>query len=264
MLRQRILSATVLIPILFVAIWFGDPWYSLIVGIAALLGVSEFYNIISRRRWHPLALLGALWTLFFILNAHSESPQTTTPMLVTSAMVLSLLLFLFLRPTAEQAFRGWTWFLAGMFYLGWLFSYWVLLGNYGREWVFFALFSTFAFDTTSYFIGRTWGKHKLAPSISPNKTWEGVAGGIVGAMAAAIILAIIFGLEISYWQLLLLGFLIAIFAQLGDLAESSIKRSAKVKDAGSIIPGHGGLLDRLDSVLFTGVVVYYYLRWILG
>ncbi|MFC2059166.1 phosphatidate cytidylyltransferase [Chloroflexota bacterium] len=263
MLRQRVLSATVFIPVIFVAIWFGNPWYSLIIATAAILGVTEFYNMVALRKWHPLTLLGALWTLFFILNAHSTSPETT-PMLVTSALVLSLLLFLFLRPTAERAFKSWTWFLAGMLYLGWLFSYWVLLGDYGREWVFFALFSTFAFDTASYFVGRTWGKHKLALSISPGKTWEGVAGGVVGAMAAAIILDLIFGLDVSYGHLLLLGFLVAVFAQFGDLAESAIKRNAKVKDAGSIIPGHGGILDRLDSILFTGVVVYYYLRWILG
>src|SRR3990170_2061817 len=99
MLRQRVLSALAFIPILFVAIWFGDPWYTLIVAIAALLGAVEFYSM-SAQRW-PLTLFGALWTLFFILNAHSKSPQTT-PMLVTSAVALSLLVFLFLRSSGER------------------------------------------------------------------------------------------------------------------------------------------------------------------
>lgn len=263
MLRKRLLSAAAFIPILFVAIWFGEPWYSSIVAVAALLGVFEFYSLVARRRWQPLTLLGALWTLFFILNAHSESPGTTTPMLVTSAVLLSLLVFLFLRSPAEHAFGGWAWLLAGMFYMGWLLSYWILLRGYGREWVLLALFSTFAADTTAYFVGRTWGRHKLAPSISPAKTWEGLFGGLVGATVATIVLALILDLDFGYGKLVPLGLLIAVFAQLGDLSESKIKRDMGVKEAGKLIPGHGGILDRLDSIVFTGVVVYYYLRWLL-
>ena len=159
----------------------------------------------------------------------------------------------------------WTSSLTGIFYLGWLLSYWVLImGFYGRDWVLLALFATFAVDTTAYFIGRAWGRHKMAPTISPGKTWEGAVGGLVGAIVAVIVLALLLDIDISYSEMVILGFLIAVFAQLGDLAESKLKRSMGVKEAGNLIPGHGGILDRLDSIVFTGVVVYYCLRWFIG
>ena len=159
----------------------------------------------------------------------------------------------------------WTSSLTGIFYLGWLLSYWVLIMVfYGRDWVLLALFSTFAVDTTAYFVGRALGRHKMAPTISPGKTWEGAVGGLVGAIVAVIALALLLDIDISYSEMVILGFLIAVFAQLGDLAESKLKRSMGVKEAGNLIPGHGGILDRLDSIVFTGVVVYYCLRWFIG
>ena len=138
------------------------------------------------------------------------------------------------------------------------------MGFYGRDWVLLALFATFAVDTTAYFVGRAWGRHKMAPTISPGKTWEGAVGGLVGAIVAVIALALLLDIDISYSEMVILGFLIAVFAQLGDLAESKLKRSMGVKEAGNLIPGHGGILDRLDSIVFTGVVVYYCLRWFIG
>ncbi len=104
----------------------------------------------------------------------------------------------------------------------------------------------------------------MAPTISPGKTWEGAVGGLVGAIVAVIALALLLDIDISYREMVILGLLIAVFAQLGDLAESKLKRSMGVKEAGNLIPGHGGILDRLDSIVFTGVVVYYCLRWFIG
>ena len=151
--------------------------------------------------------------------------------------------------------------------MGWLLSHWILLMNSdewaGRDWVLLTLLSTFAVDTTAYFVGRAWGRHKMAPTVSPGKTWEGAAGGMVGAIAASIVLSLALGITVAYWEIAFLGFLIGIFAQLGDLAESKLKRSTGIKEAGNLIPGHGGILDRLDSVVFTGVVVYYCLEWFI-
>jgi len=165
---------------------------------------------------------------------------------------------------------SWAASMAGIFYMGWLLSYWVLIMNHyggdwdGRDWVILALFSTFAVDTAAYFVGRTWGRHKMAPTVSPGKTWEGAIGGLVGALVAVIALALLLNVDISYGEMVILGVLIAVFAQLGDLAESKLKRSMGVKEASNLIPGHGGILDRLDSIVFTGVVVYYCLRWFIG
>jgi phosphatidate cytidylyltransferase len=149
--------------------------------------------------------------------------------------------------------------MAGILYIGWMLSHWVSLRNLelGKELVFWAMFTTFANDTSAFFVGRTWGKRPLAPSISPGKTWEGAIGGLLASIIASIILRIIFTLPFNYWQTALLGGVISVFAQLGDLIESLLKRNTGAKDASKLIPGHGGMLDRLDSLIFTGVVVYY-------
>jgi phosphatidate cytidylyltransferase len=149
--------------------------------------------------------------------------------------------------------------MAGILYIGWMLSYWVELRSLeaGKWLVFWAMFATFASDTVAFFVGRAWGKHLLAPSISAGKTWEGAIGGLLAGIVASIILRIIFPLPFAYWQIALLGCFISIFAQLGDLAESLLKRNTGVKDSGKLIPGHGGILDRIDSLIFTGVVVYY-------
>lgn len=274
MLWQRVLSAAILIPILLIAIWFNNPWFSVLVVGAALLGLVEFYALVDQAGLKPLTFFGMLWTLFFILNAHyahsygsETTPQLVNLALVTSAVILSFLCILFLRYSREKVFISWAWSLAGVFYMGLLLSYWILLMNSrdwaGRDWVLLALFSTFAVDTVAYFAGRAWGRHKLAPAISPGKTWEGAIGGMVGAIATAIALAMILSIDIGYGKVIVIGLSIGIFAQLGDLVESKLKRSMGVKEAGKLIPGHGGILDRLDSIVFTGVVVYYCLRWFM-
>jgi phosphatidate cytidylyltransferase len=277
MLRQRVLSAVVFVPILFASIWFGNPWFSIVLAVAALLGVIEFYAMVGRRGWQPLTFFGTLWTLFFIFNAYCAPKYSSnnihilvTSALITSAVVLSLVWVLFLRSSGEKVMASWAASVAGIFYMGWLLSYWVLIMNSyggdwnGRDWIILALFSTFAVDTTAYFIGRAWGRHKMAPTVSPGKTWEGAVGGLVGAIVAVIALALLLDIDISYSEMVILGLLIAVFAQSGDLAESKLKRSMGVKEAGNLIPGHGGILDRLDSIVFTGIVVYYCLRWFIG
>jgi phosphatidate cytidylyltransferase len=275
MLRQRVLSSVVLIPVIFLCIWFGAPWFSLLIGVAALLGIVEFYGLFTRVKWQPLTVFGTLWTLFFICNAHyagqygSETAQLVgTGALLGSAVVLSWLVAVFSRADGERVVTKWSWSLAGVLYMGWLLGYWVLLRDSsvwdGRDWVILAVFSTFAVDTSAYFVGRMLGRHKLAPSISPAKTWEGAAGGFLAGVGAVVLLAYALGLDIGAEKLVLIGVVVGFFAQVGDLAESKLKRVAGVKESGALIPGHGGLLDRLDSIVLTGVLVYYCLRWFLA
>ncbi len=130
----------------------------------------------------------------------------------------------------------------------------------GRNWVFLALFTTFASDTFAFFVGRTWGRHRLAPHISPKKTWEGSVGGASGAALTGMLFTLPTPLQLPFtiWSAALLGLAVSMFGQLGDLTESLLKRNAGVKDSGNLIPGHGGALDRMDSVIFAGVVVYYF------
>ncbi len=177
------------------------------------------------------------------------------------------LIWLLLRPRKNEAFAGWAWTIAGILYIGWLFSFMVALRDQpdGRNWVFLALFGTFASDSAAFLIGSTLGKHHLAPTISPRKTWEGTCAGILAAIIVSLLflLPTPFQLNIPYWQAIIIGLLISVFGQLGDLVESLFKRNMGVKDSGRLIPGHGGALDRMDSIVFAGVVVYYYLIWVI-
>jgi len=257
MLIHRILTAVVGLPLLIAIIWFGEPWFTLLIAVMAALGSWEFYRMTRQSKIQPITYFGMVWVLFFVLSPHCPYPLTT-PFLITSAIVISLIWLLFRSPR-EQAFTNWAWTMAGIFYIGWMLSYWVELRNMeaGKELVFWAMFTTFASDTSAFFVGRTWGRHALAPAISAGKTWEGAIGGLLASVVASLILSIIFPLPFSYWQVALLGFIISVFAQLGDLVESLLKRNIGVKDAGKLIPGHGGVLDRIDSLIFTGVIVYY-------
>jgi phosphatidate cytidylyltransferase len=170
------------------------------------------------------------------------------------------LLWLVLRRRKEAAFTSWAWTLTGILYVGWLLSHLVALRglDFGREWVLFALFTTFASDSTAFFIGRAWGRHHLAPNISPRKTWEGAVAGVLGAIIVSLLLTFLFNLPLSYAGAILLGLAVSVFGQVGDLVESLLKRNMGVKESGKLLPGHGGFLDRMDSVVFAGIVVYYY------
>ena len=136
------------------------------------------------------------------------------------------------------------------------------LGNgaeLGRDWLLFALLVTFSTDSGAFFVGRALGRHQMAPNVSPSKTWEGAAGGLVLALVVALALGIGLDLSLPRWQLATIGATVGVVSQLGDLVESKLKRLSNVRDAGSLIPGHGGILDRLDSILFSIPTVYYLL-----
>ncbi|MDD5287957.1 MAG: phosphatidate cytidylyltransferase [Dehalococcoidales bacterium] len=275
MLKNRIVTAIWALPILGLIIWFGEPYFTILFAVMGLLAVLEFYKLTSAIKAAPLTVFGVIWTLLFIairnpklqsLIAPYVSLDLLVPLLITSGMAVSLIVLL-ARKQKQGAFNDWAWTFAGILYTGWLLSYLVTLRGIddGRSWVFLALFVTFGSDTAAYFIGRTIGKHKLAPAISPKKTWEGAIGGLLGAVAISLCFLLPTPVQLSthlnWWQAVILGLLVSIFAQLGDLVESLLKRNAGAKDSGRIFPGHGGALDRLDSIVFAVVVVYYWTLW---
>lgn len=257
MLRQRILTAVVVLPFLIATIWFGEPWFTLLIAAAAVLAGIEFYRMASHSMIQPLTYFGLTWILLLTLSHHCPF-TATTPFLITSGTVISLIWLLFLSP-GKQNFNNWAWTIAGILYIGWMLSYWIALRDLeaGKELVFWAMFTTFASDTFAFFCGRTWGKHHMAQVISPGKTWEGAVGGLLGSIIVSLIFGAAFSLPINCWQIVILGCVISIFAQLGDLVGSLLKRNMAVKDSGKLMPGHGGMLDRIDSLLFTGVIIYY-------
>lgn len=194
---------------------------------------------------------------------------------LAAAIIVPLIALLFERRDLRGRLVGWALTLAGTLYVAWLMSHFQALrlvggDDVGRGWVFYTLAATWAFDSGAYLVGSRIGKHRFMTWISPKKTWEGAAGGfllclLITAMARMPIgggpLVSRFGwapLSIPLWHVPFLTLAVSAAAQFGDLAESMIKREAGAKDASELIPGHGGMLDRIDSLLFTVVLVYYY------
>lgn len=276
MLKKRVITALWFVPILGVVVWFGgEPGFTALMVILGILAAVEFYRMVAVSKTPSLTYFGLVWTAFFILSRSSKlltflephfNPDLLIPLLLTSAVILSLIGLLG-RRQKEGALTSWVWTIAGILYVGWLLSHLVAIRGLddGRNWVFFILFVTWVSDTSAFFIGRRSGRHKLAPNISPGKTWEGAIGGICGAILMSILFftTTLFQLPLIYWQVILLSVLVSVFGQLGDLVESLFKRNMGVKDSGKLMPGHGGILDRIDSVVFAGVVVYYYVIWVV-
>lgn len=261
MLKQRVVTGIVCIPVVVAAIWFGMPWFTILVVVCSIIGSMEFYGMTIKKRVSFPAIFGTVWSVLFVISPHFQY-DFVTEALIATAILVPLISMLFQRQK-EGAFASWAWTIAGIFYVGWLMSHLVGIRNleYGRNWMFLAIFANFACDTIAFFVGRALGKNKLAPDISPRKTWEGAIGGFFGAIAACFILFPFITLPIGYVGIAVTGVLIGIFAQVGDLVESLLKRNSGVKDASNLLPGHGGILDRLDSIAFTGVVIYYYIVW---
>jgi phosphatidate cytidylyltransferase len=270
MLKHRVITAAIGVPLIILAIWFGDPWIAIFIAAAALASTYEFYRMANLDRREPLLYLGLLWTLALVLSPHYQD-SNLLPVAITVAVLVSLVCLLF-RTSREKAFNQWAWTIAGALYVGWMLSYWLNLRGLedGRNWVYLAMLTTFANDTSAYFIGRARGRHKLAPAISPAKTSEGAIGGLGGAVVGAVVIATVLRLisadlgvpfAFRYWQIIVLGFVVGLVAQLGDLVESLLKRQMGVKESGNLLPGHGGVLDRFDSLIFVGAVVYYYVLW---
>lgn len=265
MLRKRVITALWGVPLLIAAVWFDEPWpwFTVLVAVWGLLAVLEFYRITAVAKARSLTCFGLIWTLLFILRPQFDFPVL---LLLTSAVVLSLIWLVFMRRKGG-AFTSWAWALAGVIYVGWLLSFLVALRlDAGSGWVFLALLATFGSDTAAYFVGRALGRHRLAPRISPAKTWEGAIGGLFGAVIISLLFTLPTPLQLPLGcgQAAFLGVLVSIFGQLGDLAESWLKRHTGVKDSGTLMPGHGGLLDRMDSIVLAGMVVYlYYIFFVL-
>ena len=253
------------------AIWFATPipWFTLLAAGWGAGAVYEFYSLVKRSKGSaPLVYFGTLWVVLLIISPHFQSiPHLNdvqpASLLVTAAVIVPLLILLG-RPGKENAFINWAWTVAGILYVGWLLSYFVALRNVvdGRGWVFLAILCTFASDICAYLVGRLIGKHKMAPYISPNKSWEGALSGVVGAVILSVVVVYFFKLPLDWGAAVTLGILISIIGQLGDLVKSLFKRNMVVKDSGNVLPGHGGFLDRMDSLAFAGVLTFYFVVFI--
>ena len=265
---QRTLTALVAIPAIVAIVWFGAPWLTLLVLVVAALGIRELYRLLPPGTGPLPAALGALWAVAMVLGAQVASNLDS--FLIISGGILAagafvVLLWLVAFYSGGRFLIAAFYLVGGPVYVGFLLAHSLVLreigdtGDVGRDWLLFTLLVVFATDSGAFIIGRVLGRYPMAPSVSPNKTWEGSAGGLACALVAAIIVGLLLDLTMPRWQQVVMGATVGVLAQSGDLFESKLKRLSDAKDAGSIIPGHGGVLDRLDSLVVCIPAVYYLL-----
>jgi phosphatidate cytidylyltransferase len=274
-LRQRVVTAVVLIPVVLAVVWLGGWAAFAAAAVVVVVGTWELRALCARRGWHPLVVLSGALSLDFLLAAMLPTTRGFLVEIGISVCVVASFVWLMVtRPATDRTLIDWTLTLAIPFYLGWPLAFLLLLRGAqvgwqarGFWWVLLLLLSVWANDSAALVTGHTFGRHRLAPRLSPNKTWEGTIGGLLGAVGAVVVVNAIAdqllphslrALQLPWYQLLLLGGLVALAATLGDLAKSLLKRGTGVKESGAIFPGHGGMLDRVDSLLFAAYVVYFY------
>lgn len=261
MFIQRLITAAIGIPLVAAAIWIGDGLLAAVVALAVFIATMEFAAARHANRT-PMALLSALGAAALPVAAYAGE-EYFLGAIVGVVVVLSAAFTLTENPPQEV--QDWVWGLATALYFGALASYFVLLRESpnGRDLLFFTVLTVWTTDTGAYGVGRLIGRHKLAPAISPGKTIEGTLGSLVAGFAAVFVLNEVFDLGLALEDRIALGLILPPVIGVGDLAESALKRSLSIKDSSGLVPGHGGIADRLDSLLFAAPAVYYYLLWVL-
>ncbi len=267
-LRLRLLSAAVGLPLIALVVWAGGFLLAAVAALIAALAAIEAHTLLRRAGWRTCLRWGMLWAG---LMAAAATQGAGTVLLVLAVGAVAFAVYRAAgwsraRPSRSlsDAARNWAAMTGGTAYVGLPFAALALLrqADNGLDWLAVAFLATFATDTSAYVVGSLFGRRRLAPSVSPGKTWEGAIGGLLGGFAAT--LALLHLLNLAAGGLIAaaaLGVAIPIAGQAGDLFESWLKRKAGAKDSGSLIPGHGGLLDRLDSLAPVVTLVYVAARY---
>jgi phosphatidate cytidylyltransferase len=261
MLLTRIASAILLLPMVVVLIWIGGWAFEIAIAGVMSLAIYEF-NQLMRQGGHPrsVPLLFSI-TLLVIIVLSAIFPQANL-LQPGIAFVLVASLTWQLGHRQDDPTVAWALALASGLYLGVAGAHFIMLRQLpnGQLWLLLTLTGTWLADSGAYFVGSWFGRHKLTPALSPKKSWEGLIGGAIFGPALNLVVAAILGLPLIHGAAL--GLVGATIGTLGDLSISMVKRQVGAKDSGRLIPGHGGMLDRLDSLLFTVIIGYYYIAWI--
>jgi len=269
-LRRRLLTAGFGVPTAIICALVGKIPFLLAVNFVIGFGLFEFYRMIEAKGIRPFKTVGIAaglvvsWYVYFQRGVFSS-------LFITLVLVVIMVLELF-RRNGELAVFHISSTIFGVFYVAWLGSHIILLRQLGENlpgkdlggnFVILAFALAWATDTGAYFVGHALGKRKLMPRVSPEKSVEGAWGGVAFALAAALIAKATFAQFLSLGDAVVLGLVAPGMAILGDLVESLMKRDVRIKDTSRALPGHGGMLDRFDSVLFVAPLVYYYLRFLV-
>ena len=260
-LNARIVTSAVALPILVWLVGWGPPWsFSVAIFIVTVAALREFFAMAFPHAWKD-QFLGILFGIAFSTPVFFEQQLYVTHWL-GMLFLIGFSVYLFRPGELAERLNRLLFSVLGGIYAGFLIPHWILLFRqpHGRAWTFWVLAVVMIGDTLAYFVGRRFGARKLAREISPGKTVEGAWGYIVGAVIAGGATATFLFVRFSWVEILMLSLILGILGQLGDLFESWIKRVFAVKDSSQLLPGHGGLLDRLDSLIFPAVFTSTYLR----
>jgi phosphatidate cytidylyltransferase len=264
MLYKRVISGLLFLPVFYLVTWVLPPVYFMALVLAAVaVGQHEFYRMAQARGSHPLQVPGiAVGALMVLQFYHPLVPALGTFLPVAAGALLIMIARLFSPRPVDGAIEDIASTFLGVFYVAMLFAYQVGVraGEDGKQWLVFLYFIIWASDIGAYSIGIPFGKHRLYEKVSPKKSIEGLLGALVASAAMALLCRVWFMPPIGAGEAIAIALMLAVVGTVGDLVESLFKRAAGVKDSGTIIPGHGGILDRMDIMLFAAPLLYYYLR----
>lgn len=259
MLRTRIITALIAFPVAVVSVQTGGILFLMAVALVALIAGWEFGRMMRAGGYKttPVITLGFIGLL--LLEAYRSYLNLSC---IISAVLLTSIVWQLFKGDSKAPTADWALTLAGGLYIGWGAAQLIAMRQLseGMAWVWLALLATWGADIFAYLVGRALGRRKLWPRLSPKKTWEGLFGGVFGSMLGAGIVIYLFHLD--WVDALIVGSIVPFVSLFGDLSISMMKRHVGVKDSSNLFPGHGGFLDRLDSMLFVSIVVYNYAVWI--
>ena len=270
-LRLRIASGVLFIPLLILLARAGGLAFTGLVALQVFLGMGEFYRMMRAKELRPQAVLGTLAALAVVLACYR--PHRIAGDLLAAGLVMTLLAVSLRHPARPRQVESLAVTVFGVLYVGWLSAHLVLLREMpwiagteyadGASYVLLAFFVTWSCDTGAYGVGRLFGRTRPWSTISPRKSLEGSLGGLAASIAAALVARAWFAPYLRPLDALVLGAAVGVIGQVGDFVESLLKRDARHGDSSDLIPGHGGILDRFDSLYFAAPVVYYYLRFVV-
>ena len=263
-MRTRIIMAIIFTPIFIILIKLGSWSFFLLITAISLTGLLEFYRLMGNDRINPIPPVGMVASVVLLLSIF-YGHGTLWPSSIIAASILTSFLWQMGRKDASLAIANCAVTILGVLYVAGLLGYLLSLRTLenGASLVLSVWFITWIGDSGAFAIGRSWGRHKFFPRISPNKTIEGVVGGLLCSMIASLLTIKVFHSPFHPGEAILMGFILGSFGIMGDLSESLLKRSVELKDSGGKVPGHGGILDIFDSLLFTAPIMYYYAIFIM-